>query len=252
MMSLMEFLPAWAINLNDTSLSAPAKAGIEVLTAIFCGLVVGSERERKGKPAGLRTMTLISLGAAIFTILSFYMAVSNDGRFNDPARLAAQIVTGVGFLGAGVILRDRGAVTGLTTAATIWVTASIGVIAGCGFVVPAMATSVITLLLLHGLNLFDRDWLHPHSKRQKWELVFEDKDESGLTVLKIHQVFGTHNIETKSNTKTDEENHPHRRTIIFEIRNHNRFHTQMLAELTEIEDITSIKKVPTKTTTKES
>jgi putative Mg2+ transporter-C (MgtC) family protein len=243
-MTIIEFLPPWAHNLNDTELSMPVKASLEILTAIFCGLVVGSERERKGKPAGLRTMTLISLGAAIFTVLSTYLATSTDGRFNDPARLAAQIVTGVGFLGAGVIMRDRGAVTGLTTAATIWVTAAIGVIAGCGFVVPAIFTSVITLLLLHGLNLFDRDWLHPHSKKQNWEMIFDD--EHGLIVLRIYHVFSTHNIRIITKVQAQEESNAIRKTIVFEITNHSRFHTQMLAELTEIENVFSIKKATEK------
>jgi putative Mg2+ transporter-C (MgtC) family protein len=112
--------------------------------AFLCGAIVGFERERGHKPAGLRTQILICVGSAIFTMVS--MSPVMGGR--EPARIAAQIVTGVGFLGAGSILRDRYQITGLTTAATIWTVSAIGIVAGAGYVVPSVLLSVGVLVVL--------------------------------------------------------------------------------------------------------
>jgi putative Mg2+ transporter-C (MgtC) family protein len=99
---------------------------IPALLAIGCGAVIGIERQFKHKPAGLRTNITICLGAAVFTLISQSMAGSQDSI----TRIAAQIVTGVGFLGAGAVIQDRGGIHGLTTAATIWLVASIGMACG--------------------------------------------------------------------------------------------------------------------------
>ena len=96
-----------------------------ILLAIALGGVIGFEREIKHRPAGLRTHMLVSLGAAIFTLMSISFAV-------DPARIAAAIVTGIGFLGAGSIISTRGHMHGITTAATLWIVASIGLSVGVG------------------------------------------------------------------------------------------------------------------------
>lgn len=114
---------------------------ILTILAIACGAVIGVERGKRQKPAGLRTMMLICLGASIFTQASILMA----GSRADPGRIAAQVVTGVGFLGAGAIIHGRGAVTGFTTAAAIWVVAAIGVVLGSGY---AAAGVFFTLLVL--------------------------------------------------------------------------------------------------------
>jgi putative Mg2+ transporter-C (MgtC) family protein len=115
-----------------------------ILVAFCCGAIVGFERERGHKPAGLRTQILICVGSAIFTLVS----CSSHLAGREPARIAAQIVTGVGFLGAGSILRDRHQITGLTTAATIWAVSAIGIVAGAGYVAAALALSVAVLLVL--------------------------------------------------------------------------------------------------------
>src|SRR5215831_13573730 len=96
------------------------------LAAIVCGAIVGAERERLEKPAGMRTLVLVCLGSAVFTMASFVFTPTSG----DSGRVAAQIVTGIGFLGAGVILRERAGVTGTTTAASIWLTAAMGMIIG--------------------------------------------------------------------------------------------------------------------------
>src|SRR5206468_10009043 len=122
------------------------------------GAVVGFERELRDREAGIRTHLLVSLGSALFTIVSafgFHEFLTNGGSVvrADPTRIAAQIVTGIGFLGAGAIIREGLSVRGLTTAATLWVVAAIGMASGAGYYGPAVATTVLTILALWPLRL---------------------------------------------------------------------------------------------------
>ena len=119
---------------------------LRILLATALGAIIGYQRERVGKKAGLRTNSLICLGAALFTVVSFY----GFGLTADPARVAAGIVTGIGFLGAGAILhREGGIVEGLTTAATIWAVAAVGLAAGAGlYLICAGASALILIVLL--------------------------------------------------------------------------------------------------------
>lgn len=123
---------------------------VGIIIAVILGAAIGFERELSGKSAGLRTNTLICLGAAVFTIISRRMGIV--GLDPSSTRIAAQIVTGVGFLGAGAIIQDRGGVHGLTTAASIWLVASIGVACGAGFLILALITTVIALAILFGFS----------------------------------------------------------------------------------------------------
>ena len=118
---------------------------LRLLLAVALGAVIGYQRERTGKPAGLRTHILICVGAALFTVVSLY----GFGAAADPARVAAGIVAGIGFLGAGAIIRrEEGTVAVLTTAATIWAVAGIGLAAGAGlYLVSAVTTAVILIVL---------------------------------------------------------------------------------------------------------
>ena len=117
---------------------------LRLLLAAALGAVIGFQRERAGKPAGIRTHSLISLGAALFTVAS---ALGFVGA--EPSRIAAGIVAGIGFLGAGAILRSReGIIAGLTTAATIWVSAGIGLAAGAGMYIIAPVATAITVVIL--------------------------------------------------------------------------------------------------------
>ncbi|TKJ32505.1 MAG: methyltransferase [Planctomycetes bacterium B3_Pla] len=120
-----------------------------IVLAAALGAAIGLERELSGKDAGLRTNLLICLGAAVFTIISKRMVEGTEGSI---ARIAAQIVTGVGFLGAGAIIQDRRGVHGLTTAATIWLVASIGMACGGQFYKLAIVASLIAVLALIGLG----------------------------------------------------------------------------------------------------
>ena len=119
---------------------------LRLLLAAALGAVIGYQRERAKKPAGLRTHVLICLGAALFTVVSIY----GFGVASDPARVAAGVVVGIGFLGAGAILhREGGIVAGLTTAATIWAVAGIGLAAGAGlYLISAVATALVLTVLL--------------------------------------------------------------------------------------------------------
>jgi len=119
---------------------------LRLIMATALGAIVGYQRERAAKPAGLRTHVLISVGAALFTIASLY----GFGAVADPARVAAGIVAGVGFLGAGAIIRrDEGLVAGLTTAATIWAVAAIGLAVGASLYLVSAVTTVIILIVLY-------------------------------------------------------------------------------------------------------
>jgi putative Mg2+ transporter-C (MgtC) family protein len=126
---------------------------ISMLAAIVLGALIGLERELSHKPIGLRTNILICLGACIFTIASIEFGLRYEGSAD---RIAAQIVGGVGFLGAGAIIRDRGTVQGATTAATIWLVASLGVACGAGFFVVAAVGTLLTLFVLFGLHPLER------------------------------------------------------------------------------------------------
>lgn len=123
---------------------------VRLLLAALLGAAVGLERELRQKSAGLRTNTLIAVGAALFTLMSIEMAEGTAAA--DRTRLAAQIVTGVGFLGAGAIMRTGSGISGLTTAATVWVNAAIGVAAGGGEYHLALIATGVTLAVLLALS----------------------------------------------------------------------------------------------------
>jgi putative Mg2+ transporter-C (MgtC) family protein len=137
---------------------------LSIIFAVIFGAVIGIEREFHGKAAGLRTNILICLGAAVFTIISERMIAGTEGSVT---RIAAQIVTGVGFLGAGAIIQDRGGVHGLTTAATIWLVASIGMACGARFYQLAVITTLLAILVLLGLARLAKPLENHHEKSNK-------------------------------------------------------------------------------------
>ncbi|MDD3642397.1 MAG: MgtC/SapB family protein [Candidatus Krumholzibacteria bacterium] len=134
-----------------------------LLIALGIGAVVGLERELAGKPAGLRTNILMCVGSCLFMIISIEIARSTGGRA-DPGRIAAQVVTGVGFLCAGTIMRSRFTVSGLTTAATLWVLSALGLAVGAGYqllAVTGAAVITVTLIVIRrveaGIHRFHSD-----------------------------------------------------------------------------------------------
>jgi putative Mg2+ transporter-C (MgtC) family protein len=125
---------------------------VPVGVVMLCAGAIGFERQLKGKPVGIRTSTLICLGTMMFVQLS--TALSEEGA--DPSRVLGQVVTGIGFLGAGVMFARGGVVTGVTTAAVIWVLAAIGAVIGYGSYSAAVALSALTVLVLVGVDFLER------------------------------------------------------------------------------------------------
>jgi putative Mg2+ transporter-C (MgtC) family protein len=127
---------------------------LKLALAVVLGGAIGLEREISGKPAGLRTNILICVGAALLTDVSVAMTTIPE-RVGDPSRLAAQIVSGIGFIGAGTIMQARGTVTGLTSAATIWVVAAIGITVGAGLYYEAVSAGALVAIVLAGLGTLE-------------------------------------------------------------------------------------------------
>ena len=138
-----------------------------VLASLLCG-AIGFEREVRDQPAGFRTHILLGLGAALFTLVSAYgfepftrAALGGGGLQFDPTRIAAQIVAGVGFLGAGAIIRQGRDVRGLTTAASLWAVSAIGMAAGAGYIFGAAAATVLAMATLNALRRFRSSVISP-------------------------------------------------------------------------------------------
>lgn len=135
---------------------------IRLGAAVLCGAIIGLERELKSKPAGFRTNILICLGSAMYMAVGLLL-VFEDKVPSDPARIAAQVVTGIGFLGAGCIIQQRGRITGLTTAASIWVVAAIGIVAGAGFPILAFLATILVVITLALLGKVEERLLEPYA-----------------------------------------------------------------------------------------
>jgi putative Mg2+ transporter-C (MgtC) family protein len=136
---------------------------LKLTIAVLCGGAIGFERQIAGKPAGLRTNILICLGSALAMDVSMHLGDFFAGtRLGDPGRIAAQVVTGIGFIGAGTIMQSRGTITGLTSAATIWAVAMIGLATGSGFFVEALGTTALVMVVLMGLGRLEHKLLRAH------------------------------------------------------------------------------------------
>ena len=148
-----------------------------VLAAIF-GTIIGLDREYREKEAGFRTHFLVSLGSALMMIVSQYgfsEILTHDGVSLDPSRIAAQVVSGIGFIGAGTIIFNHQIVRGLTTAASLWATAGIGLTAGSGMSWLALAATILTLVALEGLSLVFRSL-----GSRRMVVVFSASDRTGV------------------------------------------------------------------------
>lgn len=187
--------------------SVPSLSGWEALARLAVagglGAAIGFERELRDREAGIRTHLLVSLGSALFTIVSafgfheFLVAGGNVVRA-DPTRIAAQIVTGIGFLGAGAIIREGISVRGLTTAATLWVVAAIGMSTGAGYYWPAVAATLLTLFALWPLR-----WLAYKSleriKPEENRLIVELKPEQSIAPF-LEQLHDVRHFELDEET----------------------------------------------------
>ncbi|MFD2672514.1 MgtC/SapB family protein [Marinicrinis sediminis] len=162
--------------------------------AVLLGGLIGFEREKSNQDAGFRTHILVCLGANLIMLLSMYgfsaFAEQPNVRM-DPARLAAQVVSGIGFLGAGVILTNGITIKGLTTAASLWVVAAIGLAVGAGFYLAASFATLLSLFSLLVLNKVERKWLHP-SKSSVLHIQSILGEEHQLE--DIHRMMESHDI----------------------------------------------------------
>ncbi len=150
---------------------------IRIFSALLLGFIIGLEREMTNKYAGLRTNILVCLGACIFTIISIYgfptfadgdnVIVSQATGVRDTARIAAQVVTGIGFIGGGTVLRHGANVFGLTTAATLWVAASIGMACGAGMYSVAIIGTILSIITLVSVRVFEKNILVSSTKNTK-------------------------------------------------------------------------------------
>ena len=159
--------------------------------AAFLGGIVGLERQQRHKSAGLRTHILVSLGSCLVMLISYKLYAGVQGLTNaDPARLAAQVVSGIGFLGAGTIMKEGLTIKGLTTAASLWVVAGVGLAVGAGYYVGAVTTTILSVLALTYLPRFER--LYGCGPSQV-AIVVRSVDKPGQ-IGRIGSYLGTKNV----------------------------------------------------------
>ena len=180
----------WKSFLIDTGL---------ILLSMVLGSLIGFEREAQGKSAGLRTHVLVCVGAALMSIISMRGFGAWEGGLRDPGRMVGYLVAGIGFLGAGTILRDGLSIKGLTTAASLWATCMVGITVGSGLVFYGIFTAVIIVVILSQFNRIERSI----AKKASSTLKISAEDRPGL-LGDIAALFGRHSISIKkSDINTD-------------------------------------------------
>lgn len=170
----------------------PLHMTLRLVLALVLGGLVGLEREQNNHPAGFRTHILVCLGAALIMLLSMYgfgQFVNEPNVRLDPARLAAQVITGIGFLGAGTIVLNGNSISGLTTAASLWVVAAIGLATGAGFYYAAVVTTLFVLIILWILNKVEKKWLRGKQLRTV-SIEMSDRPGSLADVTSVLAVQG--------------------------------------------------------------
>lgn len=173
---------------------------VRLLISAVLGATIGLEREIHGHPAGMRTHLLVSLGSALFTVLSIFGFPAAEGAPLDPSRVAAQIVSGMGFLGAGAIIKEGFSVRGLTTAASLWATAAIGMAAGAAMPVVAIVGTAIIVFSLWPLN---RVAERVHGVVQEGAtLHLELRKRRGI--VEVSRILTEHGVEIQRLTTEDE------------------------------------------------
>ena len=202
---------------------------VRIIAAVILGFLLGLERELTNKYAGLRTHILVCLGACIFTIISIYgfptfapgdnVITEQATGIRDTGRVAAQIVTGIGFIGAGTVLRNGPMIIGLTTAATLWISAAIGMTCGVGMYDVAIVTALVSVAVLTLIRIFERKFIPTsikRSRRYKLSLYM-----SGDMVKNIHDYIITvvDNIEDFSSKKLLENPGKSKASVTFELTN---------------------------------
>jgi putative Mg2+ transporter-C (MgtC) family protein len=206
---------------------------IKLIMAVLLGGAIGLQREIAGKPAGLRTNILICMGAAMLMDLSIRLSVGPSGeRVGDPARLAAQVITGVGFLGAGTILHARGTVIGLTSAATIWMVTALGLTVGAGHYVEAVGAGVLVAFVLSGLGR-----LEPYIRRVRRTVGATVRTRPGFAIEELARILHAHGIRIERSKIYD---HPEDRTFELRLAGPARQYEIATSALLERTDVLSI------------
>jgi len=223
----------WLGDLHSLGIGKEYVGLICVVISAVCGMLVGFERERRDKPAGLRTMILISVGSTIFTMVSFLVASTKTTA--DPARLAAQILPGIGFLGAGAIIHSRGTVLGLTTGATIWTVAAVGVTIGAGYVAAGACFTMLIYITLAGLHRFE--WIFVgRCRHRRTAIVY--RPGAGKVLPRIQEVLDRYRIADgcigHGRRKDDEL------VLDAPVCTIHRHHRLILKELAEIDEVLAI------------
>ena len=174
---------------------------LRLTVALVLGAIVGFERERKEHGAGMRTIALVTLGSALFTIISAYGFMSLLGIPHitlDPTRIASYIIAGIGFLGAGTIFlsRDSDKVKGLTTAATIWLMAAVGMACGAGLLLEASAVTLMALLILIVFQYVER-LIVPRYSYSQHHIHIEAKPVSGQLIANVYEICAQHGVRVE-------------------------------------------------------
>ena len=188
---LNDLLSELMVALNSTEVTLENSAFRLVLSMIL-GMMVGMERKRKGQVAGVRTFALISMGACMAMLLSIYVPQEYLGLKNgDPGRIAAQVVTGVGFLGGGAMIHMHGSVRGLTTAAGIWMVATIGMSVGVGMYAVAIIGTLLILLTLIALEV----WEHRRRIGQESRVICVKINQVGISADRYKEVLSRNYVQ---------------------------------------------------------
>jgi putative Mg2+ transporter-C (MgtC) family protein len=209
-----------------------SKTMVRLTLAAVLGGIVGLERELKRKPAGLRTNMFICFGSAMFTILSNELAA--EWGIGDHTRIAAQIIPGIGFIGAGSILHDKGGVSGITTAATLFVVASIGMAAGGGLYLLAIFATMLIYLALHLLGLLERQ-LNLKPLRMNYAIVSEKTADD--LVAEVNSVLEDQGKEMQAMRLSRSGG---KEKLVFRVDGTRSEHKQLMSRLRESVDLTNL------------
>ena len=166
---------------------------LKLMLAVVLGGAIGLEREIKAKPAGLRTNILICVGAALLSDVSIRIGLVAGQRIGDPGRIAAQIVSGIGFIGAGTIMQGGGTITGLTSAATIWVVAAIGIAIGAGFYIEAAGSGVLVMVVLAWLTRVEN-----RVRRMRRVVAFTVRAKPATPLADLREALAAHGLNIVS------------------------------------------------------
>ena len=199
----------------------------QLLLALLIGAIIGTEREYRSKSAGLRTMIMVSLASCLFTMLSLRIGVEN------PDRLAANILTGLGFLGAGVIFKDDNRISGITTATTIWMVAALGMAVGAGYFFLSLLGTVLVLIVLIFL-VYIQDKIDEFHQARNYRILCIYQQE---TLDKYEKIFAENQLKIIRGVQNKTEQHIVGRWVLIGSAQNHKNLTQALLDDIEIKEL---------------